>query len=132
MKDTENDRTLALLSWLAGIAGGMLMAMILLIMMRMASYPLFTLSFWLILAAACGLPACMIPLEKAGMKRYSQLAAVGVSLGICLAYARTAGKNDATVTLLVQEVGILHAASLLVTVIRLFIADHKSGKEDSR
>jgi hypothetical protein len=132
MKETENDRTLTLLTWLTGIAGGMLMAMILLIMMRMASYPLFTLSFWLILAAACVLPACMIPLEKAGMKRYSQLVAVGVSLGICLAYAKTAGRNDATVTMLMQEVGVLHAGSLLVTLIRLFLADHKNGKEAGR
>jgi len=132
MKETENDRTLTLLTWLTGIAGGMLMAMILLIMMRMASYPLFTLSFWLILAAACVLPACMIPLEKAGMKRYSQLVAVGVSLGICLAYAKTAGRNDATVTMLMQEVGVLHAGSLLVTLIRLFFADHRNGKEAGR
>ncbi len=132
MDEQENGKTKRLISaLLAGIALGLLMAVVLLFILRFANYPTHGILLILMVVVGCALPACAdVPGIRLDLNLWMiEILMIGISFVMCLLYVQTAAMNDATRNMMLVPVCITHIVSMAVTAVRLLIRQRKRGSE---
>lgn len=105
-----------------GIAGGILMAGILLFFLHATGFSRRTFSFWLIAVLAAGIPWCFDGISRRGMNPIiSEIIMIALSAWICLFYAQVISKTETTLTSLAGTALLVHLPCVLVTAVRWLI-----------
>ena len=113
-------------SIIVGILFGILMAGLILFSIQGSDYKLYSLSFWIILLMSCVFPSCFDFFSKRGFSLWIvEPLMIGISFIIVLLYAGAVGVNETTKSLLTTLAITYHSASMVVTLIHLYLLSKK-------
>jgi hypothetical protein len=133
MDEQDNGKTKKLISaLLAGIALGVLMAIVVLLLMRLTGFSSKFIMIFIIAVVACVLPACFDFLGNKPQLNLWIIDMIMIGLGFLLGilYANTAALTDTTRARMLTPICIVYGTSLGFTAIRLFYKTKKRGKAE--
>lgn len=107
---------------IAGVAMGILMAVILLTVNARTGYSHDRMMNFTQCVIACALPWCASVFESRGLsERWIESLMIIVSMIICLLYGSTVALDAATESWLVRQALLVHLTSMIFTAIRLVL-----------
>ena len=128
--DETNETWRRISTGLMGVAGGVLMAGILLSFLNTIGFQNRSLPFAVLCILAGGIPWCFDAIEQRGLNPLAcELILIAVSFGICLLYSHVSARTEATAVLISGTAAFLHAVSLAVTAIRFAVRYYRGRKE---
>ena len=119
------------MSVIAGVAAGFVMATVLLLLVRNFSvFTTMTFAYFVIVVIGCFLPGCMDVLRRRGFYiLIVEIVMIVTSGNVCVLYADTISRNDLARQNLLHAMIVLHVISFLFTIGRLWLINRREEKK---